>query len=158
MVLNKFKEQKQFQKTNIKTQFSSKNIMFRNHLLNKMQMFKTIFKSQSLSFDNIKMLLINFRKSKLKNTTTKCIFGEEKHQAMKGFVANFFFYYLNSQTILATKYFIARNFGNTVYVMKPISLPKNKFCHHKSQAMKYRTFGDEKILHQKYILLQWQNF
>ena len=65
--------------------------MFRNHLLNKMQMFKTIFKSRSLSFDNIKMLLINFRKSKLKNTTTKCIFGEEKHQAMKGFVANFFF-------------------------------------------------------------------
>ena len=66
------------------------------------------------------------------------------------------FFFFKYSDLLAMKFFVTRTFSDAVYATKPISSPKKIFCHHKSQATKYRTFGDKTFHHQKYILLQWR--
>ena len=66
------------------------------------------------------------------------------------------FFFFKYSDLLAMKFFVTRTFSDAVYATKPISSPKKIFCHQKSQAVKYRTFGDKTFHHQKYILLQWR--
>ena len=75
---------------------------------------------------------------------------------MKWFRRQKFFFFFKYSDLLAMKFFVTRTFSDAVYATKPISSPKKIFCHHKSQATKYRTFGDKTFHHQKYILLQWR--
>ena len=64
------------------------------------------------------------------------VFSEENIRRQNVFVPIFIFIFFKQSDLLDMKFFVARTFDDVVYVSKPISQPKNKFCHQKSLQRK----------------------